>query len=139
MKSRKNGHIIEFVLAAGEELVQEVHKILEEHKIQSARIQGIGGAKQCRLGFYNPTQKAYEFRNFDGPFEITSLLGNATMIDGKPFPHLHINLGDSNFKTIGGHAAEVIIYPTFEGFIEALPKPSTRHFDKGTQLNLIEV
>jgi len=38
--------------------------------------------------------------------EMTSLMGNISIMEGEPFPHLHVTLADANFQLLGGHLSE---------------------------------
>ena len=40
--------------------------------------------------------------------ELTSLLGNISHIDDKPFAHLHGTFGTRDFQTLSGHLTKVV-------------------------------
>ncbi len=139
MKYKKQNNIIQFKAEAGEELISVLGQLCEKCKIKSAKVSGIGGASYCKIGFYDPQAKDYIFREFEGAFEIVSFMGNISLLNGTAFPHVHISIAGADYKLLGGHAAEVIIKPTFEGFIEILPYDVERKFEKESQLNLLDL
>ena len=45
---------------------------------------------------------------------IISLNGNISEVDGSPFVHIHIIIGDSDYRTFGGHLGSAIVGITCE-------------------------
>lgn len=67
----------------------------------------VGSLKQASLRLAKGTQSV----NFEGPFEILSLVGTLC----KDGVHLHISLGDQEGRVVGGHLmAGCLIYTTAE-------------------------
>ena len=46
------------------------------------------------LGFFVPGSGTYVRRVFDREYEIGALTGNFSELEGRPFPHCHVVLGD---------------------------------------------
>lgn len=120
----------------GEEVISELEKLCEKLKITAATVEGIGAADKITVGLYNVEKKEYFKKTFEGDFEITSLMGNISTKDGKPYLHLHINFADENLSTFGGHLNECKICATAEIFIKSLPCKIKRFYDDETGLNL---
>ena len=101
---------------------EEINKIFEgfalSRGVRSSWINGIGAIENPEIGYYSVKEKKYYKKIFTGEFEITSLIGNITIKDGKPYSHTHITFSDINFKVYGGHlfnanisaAGEFILY-----------------------------
>jgi len=81
--------------------------------------------------------KRYYPKELDGDYEITSLLGNISTMDGEIYLHLHINLADSTYSTFGGHLNSVVIGGVGEFIIEEIGGEIEREFNKEVGLNLL--
>ncbi len=139
MKYKIQNNIIQFKAEAGEELISVLGQLCEKFKIKTAKVSGIGGASYCKLGFYDPKAKDYIFKEFEGAFEIVSFMGNISLLNGKAFPHVHISIAGPDYQLLGGHAAKVLIKPTFEGYIDVLPNEVERKFEEESRLNLLDL
>ena len=67
--------------------------------------------------------RKFHKKTFNGDYELTSLIGNVTIKDGKYFSHTHITFSDANYRVFGGHlfdaritaAGEFIMIPGENG------------------------
>lgn len=126
------------VLVRGEELLSTLAAYAEARGLTSATVQsGVGGADQVVLSFYDLETKNYVDKTFTEPLEILSLQGNLSLVDGKPFWHVHGLFGQKDYQTIGGHVQELRIALTGELFIIPLKAPLVRTYDETTGLKLI--
>jgi len=75
-------------------------------------------------------------RELAGEYEITNLTGNITTKDGEVYLHLHITLGDEEYKAYGGHLNECWISGTCELVIDIVEGEIGRAFDEYSGLNL---
>ncbi len=73
-----------------------------------------------------------------GPFELLSLEGNVVPMDGQPVLHLHVILGTSHGKVIGGHLFKGAIFTTTELWF-AKVKGTKVHKDKSPLTGLTEM
>lgn len=121
----------------GEEIITSIVAFCKENEIRNGHITAIGAAEKLKLGFYDTSEKKYLYKDFDGDYEITSLTGNITLLDGNPFPHIHIHISDRNFKTWGGHLVSGTVSVTCEFVIENFDTSVSRKPDPETGLNLI--
>jgi len=138
MKFHKKNNLYFGRLEKGEEIISSLIKFCKENKISNGKISAIGAAENLKLGFYDTIQKKYEYNLFEGDYEITSMLGNITLLNGEPFPHIHINISDVNFLTYGGHLFSAIVSITCEFTIEDFATSFERKPDEMTGLNLID-
>jgi len=103
MQHRKteSGYFLRF--EKGEDIVATLSTFLENEKIGFGSLQGIGALDEAELGFFDTSRQIYLRREFAEDFEIASLMGNVSLVDGKPFAHIHVALSDPEFRVVGGH------------------------------------
>jgi predicted DNA-binding protein with PD1-like motif len=121
----------------GEEVVETLKKFCEDNQIKLGTINGIGAVKGATIGFYDLETKKYYPKELKGDYEITSLSGNISTMDGEVYLHLHINLADSNYNTCGGHLNSAVIGGVGEIIIEEIDGEIERGFNKEVGLNLL--
>ena len=97
-----------FRLKPGQDLQQEIQKLVTEKQIKAGWISTCAGSlTNYHIRFANQPAGT----GGSGHFEIVSLTGTVS-INGN---HLHISISDSTGKTIGGHLMDnCIIYTTAE-------------------------
>jgi len=100
-------------------------------------INGIGAVEGATIGFYDLKTKKYYPKELDKDYEVTSLSGNISTMDGEVYLHLHINLTDSNYNTFGGHLNSAVISGTGEIIIEEIEDIIGREFNGEVGLNLL--
>ncbi|AFK85210.1 MULTISPECIES: PPC domain-containing DNA-binding protein [Thermoanaerobacterium] len=88
------------------DLLQEITNFITNENIRSGEIRIIGAVKKARFGYFNQSTKEYKFIEKNEHMEILSAIGNISLKDGKPFPHVHIILADENGNAFGGHLME---------------------------------
>ena len=126
-------------LDPGEEIIGSLIGFCSENKIESGRVMGIGAIRQTRIGYINLESKDYIFRQFIGDYELTSLMGNISIVDGEVFIHLHITATDTDFNMIGGHLDSAIVSATAEIFIDVYNERFVRIFDPDTGLRKLDL
>jgi len=127
----------EAVRIVGGDFYEALQKIIEEKDIKMGKVSFIGSFKKVKVGYYDDKTQSYVGIEFnEGPYEVIAGEGNISMKDGKPFPHIHVALGDHQGKMFGGHLmeAEVLLV---EMFIEVLEgEPLERKHDEETGLTI---
>lgn len=127
-------------LDKGERLMDGLHTFVQQTKLQTAWLSGIGGAQELTLGFYDLAKQTYRWQQFDGLREVLSLTGNIALDKaGKPALHLHGVFGDDKFQTVGGHVKDLVIGGTLELFVHRIDQPITRRLDKNVGLQTLDV
>lgn len=139
MKCKKSGNIYFIRIDRGEEIITELHRVCNEHQIKLGKISAIGAVNKPKIGFFELAKKQYHSKILDGDYEITSLLGNITTMNGDIYLHIHINLADDEHRTFGGHLNEAVVSATCEAIIEEFEGKVDRFFDKEIGINLIDV
>jgi hypothetical protein len=138
MEYKKSGNLIVIRVDCGEEIVSSVESVCKKEKVKFGSITGIGAVDHVVIGLYRVTEKLYHSNTFDGEMEMTSLLGNASVKDGKPYLHFHANFAGPDGKVIGGHLNEAIVSGTAEIFIHTADSVLGRRADAVTGLNIFD-
>jgi predicted DNA-binding protein with PD1-like motif len=126
-----------YSLPAGAKIPEDIVKIARKEKIFTARVEAIGGVNRLRLAYFNREEKRYEEHDYSEFFELTSLLGNITLKDGKQFLHAHGNFGRRDQSVLGGHIIEATVFPTLELIVTPTKNRALRRFNDELGLNLI--
>jgi uncharacterized protein len=101
-------------LDAGEKIIETLRALCERDAIGGGFFQGLGAVREAEIGHFDPAVNEYGWTVLSGPYEIVSLQGNITKVDGRPFLHAHIALGDNTFAVRGGHLKEAVVSVTCE-------------------------
>jgi len=124
-------------LSHGGDLLEEITDICRKKGIQLGRVEALGAVQKARIGFYNQQTHQYQFLALDKPLEITKLVGNVSLKDGKPFVHAHVTLADETGNAYGGHLAPGTLVFACEVILEAFDGPTLdRGLDEVTGLPL---
>jgi predicted DNA-binding protein with PD1-like motif len=111
----ESGYLVQ--LEKGEDLVEALTDFATSHRITCASVQGIGAIEDISLGFFNCETKTYDEKVFEGEYELLNALGNISLVDDKPFVHLHAQISGSDYKVFGGHLFSGKIAVTGEFFV----------------------
>ena len=139
MLSKKFGNKIIVRIDRGEEILTILKKVCEDHKIRAGSVQGIGALSKAEIGLIDLKTKQYKTRKIEGGiYEVTSLLGNITIMNGEIRLHTHITLGDENCNTIGGHLFMGEVGVTCEVIITEMDADIGRKLDPELGVNLLD-
>jgi hypothetical protein len=116
---------------------EDIITICVRDKVRTARVEAIGGVKELRLAYFNHLTKRYEEHEYHEFLEVTSLLGNVTLKDGKPFLHAHGNFGRKDQSVVGGHIVSATAFPILEVVVTPTKNTALRRFDEDVGLNVI--
>ena len=125
-------------LNKGEEVIESLKDLCKNENIELAEITGLGASNLVEIGVFNVNTKEYNTKIFEGMFEITSLIGNATRKDGEVYLHIHINFGDEEGFVKGGHLVRSIISATSEIVVRRINGKVGRKLSNEIGLNLLE-
>ena len=126
-----------YSLKAGAKVPDDIVAITTKEKIPTARVEAIGGVKRLRLAYFNHESKKYEEHEYREFLEVTSILGNITLKDGKPFLHIHGTFGRKDLSVIAGHVMTATVFPLLEVVITPTRNRAHRRFDDKLGLNVI--
>ena len=139
MKTRKFDDYYIVRLDKGEEIVTALKKFCRAQNIKLGTVSGIGAANRVKIGLFDPVEKKYHDQEFSGNFEIVSLSGNITTMDGEVYLHLHIAVGDEKQRVYGGHLGQAVISATAEIVVNIFNGEVNRYFDDEVGLNLLNI
>lgn len=122
----------------GEEILDKLIEICEKEQVKLANINGLGAIGEFTVGLFDTGEKKYYSTDYTGDYEIVSLTGNISTMDGKLYNHIHISAGDRDNKVYGGHLNKAVVSATCEMFINIIDGVVDRKFDEEIGLNLID-
>lgn len=124
-------------LKVGATIPEEVLTIAGRERISTAVVEAIGGVRRLSLAYYNHRTKRYEEHQYAEFLEVTSLLGNITLKEGKPFLHVHGTFGRKDMTVLGGHVISATVFPILEVAVTPTKNRALRRFDEKAGLNVI--
>ncbi len=140
MQYKKFGNVYALRVDRGEEVMSCLESLAEQEKITAGKIEGLGAADYMKAGLYDVTKQEFICREFNEPLEVTALIGNISVMDGKPYLHVHVTAADSSQHAFGGHLKELRIGGTAEIFVTRLDGEIGRRGDDigNTGLNIFD-
>ncbi|MFH2204554.1 MAG: PPC domain-containing DNA-binding protein [Elusimicrobiota bacterium] len=135
--AKKTGRTFLFRIPPKADLCEALEKFLARKKIRLGTVSAIGALSQATIGYYDQEKRKYFKKTIKGELEIVACIGNVSLKDGKPFPHLHAALSDTKMRLLGGH-----LFPGSTVFVaevqvqEIKGKPYARRLDSATGLPL---
>lgn len=126
-------------LDRGEEIISTIENFSKANNIKCAFISGIGAADKLRLGVFDVKKKAYNLKDFSGDFEITSLMGNITVLDEENvYIHLHANIADIKCNAHAGHVKSAYVSITAELIIDEIDAEVRRDKEPDLKINIFK-
>ena len=122
----------------GEEIQEQLRVIAEREGIRLASVSGLGAVNDFTVGVFKTDRKQYDSNTFTGYFEIVSLTGTITTMDGQYYAHLHMSCGDEQGRVFGGHLNRAVVSATCEVVIRILEGTVERRFDEDIGLNVFD-
>ncbi len=116
------------------DLLSSLTGLCKEENIRLGVFTVIGALKCAKLGYYDQAAKRYVTNvELDKKLEITSCIGNISLMDSEIFVHAHITMADREGKCFGGHlmpgatifAAEYHIKELIGAELSRKPDPDT--------------
>lgn len=127
-------------LEKGERLAASLEQFMHETQIEGAWVNGVGGALEATVGFYNLETKQYQWKTFDRLQEVLSLQGNlAHSEEGKMMFHLHGVFAGDDYQAVGGHVKDLVAGATLELFAHSAYQPMRRKMDNAIGLQLLDL
>ena len=122
----------------GEEILEQLKAIALAENIRLAHISALGAVGDFTVGVFHTAEKQYYAKRFTGDWEIVSLVGNISRMNGEYYAHLHMSAGGTDGSVVGGHLNRAVISATCEMFITVLDGTVERRFDGDVGLNLFD-
>ena len=136
MDYRRFGTTIIARIDRGEEVLTQLKAIALKEDIKLASVRALGATDDFTVGVFKVDEKKYYANHFTGDFEIVSLTGTISTMNGEYYAHLHMSAGDEQGRVFGGHLNEAIISATCEMVIEVIDGQVDRVRDESVGLNL---
>ena len=138
MEYRKFGNTIFARIDRGEEILEKLKEISVKENIKLAHVSALGATNDFTVGVFNVDEKKYYANSFSGNFEIVSLTGTVTTMDGEFYAHLHMSVGNDKGEVFGGHLNRARISATCEMVITVTDGKVERKFNEDVGLNLFD-
>ncbi len=136
MEYRKFNNTVIARIDKGEEILEQIKIIALNEKIKLAGVQALGAVGRFTAGVFKTEEKRYLSNEFEGDFEIVSLNGTVSTMNGGFYCHLHMSAADENGRVFGGHLNSAVVSATCEMIITVIDGNADRRFDEKTGLNL---
>jgi uncharacterized protein len=107
-------HAYAIRLERGEDVHQTIQDLCSQLNVDNAKVEGIGSIESPTLAYYSIETKQFTDVPLDGIYEVTSLLGNVSAVEGQPFAHLHVTVSDQAMNVRGGHLVKGMCSATLE-------------------------
>lgn len=138
MEYRRFGSMIIARLDKGEEILEQLRAISLAEQVKLAQVSALGALDEFTAGVFDTGTKQFFPNTFHGAYEIVSLTGTVTTMDGAYYSHLHMSAGDREGRVFGGHLSRARISATCEMVIQIIEGRVDRAFDRETGLNLFK-
>ena len=136
MDYRRFGDTLIVRIDPQEEIIQQLRAVAEKENITLASVEALGAVNDFTVGVFNTVEKKYYSNRFQGAYEIVSLTGTISTMDGEFYLHLHMSAGDGNGAVFGGHLNRANVSATCEMVIRVIPGEVDRAFSQEIGLNL---
>ena len=138
MEYRRFGDTLIVRIDPGEEIVEQVRAVAEREDVKLASVNALGALNDFTVGVFNTEEKQYYANRFRGPFEIVSLTGTISTMDGAFYQHLHMSAGDGKGVVYGGHLNQAVVSATCEMVIRVIDGEVDREMSEEIGLNLFK-
>lgn len=136
MKYRRFGNTIIVRIDCGEEILEQVRALALAENIKLASVSALGATNEFTVGVFNTSEKKYYSNEFSGAFEIVSLTGTISTMNGEFYAHLHMSAGNDAGEVFGGHLNRAMISATCEMTVTVIDGEVDRYRDDDVGLNL---
>lgn len=133
---RKEGQVL-IRLDPGDEVCTNILEVCTRENIVCAGVTGIGAGDRAEIGLYDLSEKTFHGNVVMEPFEIVSITGNVTRMNGVSYCHLHTCVGIRDGRTIAGHLKSCRISATAEILLSEAELSVDRRYDAATGLNIL--
>lgn len=139
MDYRRFGNQIVVRIDKGEEILDKIKEIALSENIKLATVTALGATNSFTVGVYKTDEKKYYSNEFSGNFEIVSLTGTISTMNGEFYTHIHMSAGNENGEVFGGHLNKAIVSATCEMIIGVIDGEVDRYYDEEIGLNLFKL
>lgn len=138
MDYRRFGKTVVMRIDRGEEILTQLKAMALKEDIKLASVRALGAVGDFTVGVFKTGEKKYYANHFAGDFEIVSLTGTISTMNGEYYAHLHMSAGDEQGHVFGGHLNEAVVSATCEMVVEIIDGQADRAFNEDVGLNLFK-
>ena len=138
MDYRRFGNTVIARFDKGEELLESLRAVAEKENIRLASVSALGAVDDFTVGVYKVDEQKYYSNSFAGWFEIVSLTGTISTMNGEYYAHLHMSCGNDRGEVFGGHLNRARISATCELVITVIDGTVERQKDEAVGLNVFK-
>ena len=102
----------------GEEILECLRQVALKENISLASVSALGAVDDFTVGVYKVDEKKYYSNHFEGAFEIVSLTGTISTMNGEYYAHLHMSAGGTDGAVVGGHLNSATVSATYQDVAE---------------------
>ena len=139
MKYKRFGNTLVVRIDRGEEILDRLHELADKESIKLASVSALGATNDFTVGVFNTSEKKYYSNEFKGAFEIVSLTGTISTMDGAFYAHLHMSAGNEKGEVFGRHLNRAMISATCEMIVSVIDGEVDRYHDDDVGLNLFKL
>ena len=136
MDYRRFGSHIVARFDRGEEILESLKALALKENVRLASVSALGAVDDFTVGVYRVGEKKYYANHFEGAFEIVSLTGTISTMNGEYYAHLHMSAGNEAGQVFGGHLNRAVVSATCEMVVQISEGQVERAFDEASGLNL---
>jgi len=126
------------VLAKGDEVMSGLTDFARQNKVTSASFTAIGAFSSATVAWFDDSKREFKLNPINEQVELTSMIGNITLVKGQPAVHTHMSVASSDGTVRGGHVINAFVFPTLELFMTVYPTALHKERDAATGLMLID-
>ncbi|AZA89379.1 Predicted DNA-binding protein with PD1-like DNA-binding motif [Chryseobacterium nakagawai] len=119
-------------------IVEALMDFVQNQKIQSGEVTGIGAVSEATLRFFSFKTKKYVDKTFNEQMEVANISGNVSVIEEKPILHLHVTLGREDYTALAGHLLEAKVHGAGEFIFYPLNTRTVKTKDLETGINFYD-
>ena len=138
MEYKRFGNSVAVRIDKNEEILEKLKELSEKEKIKLASVSALGAVNDFTVGVFDVGEKKYYANDFKGSFEIVSLTGTVSTMNGDVYLHLHMSAGNDKGEVFGGHLNRAIVSATCEMIINIIDGEIDREFNGEVGLNLFK-
>ena len=138
MEYRRFGDMVVLRIDRGEEILEQLQRMALKEEIKLAEVSALGAVNDFTVGVFKTDEKKYYANHFEGAFEIVSLVGTISTMNGEFYAHLHMSAGNDKGEVFGGHLNRAMISATCEMVVRVIDGRVDRAFSEEVGLNLFK-
>jgi predicted DNA-binding protein with PD1-like motif len=126
------------VFGKNDDIIAGLYRFLDATKVQSGHFTALGAVGCAALGFFRPQEHTYKIARIEKQAEVSSLVGNIGIKNGKPVVHAHGVFSVEDGSCTAGHVFYASAWPTVEMTVTECENAPIRRYDDESELWLFD-